>query len=56
MTTWYRTWAAVLRILRLTTAVTAPAWKQVASRALGFFLVLFFDPEDVGYMFLRNVG
>jgi hypothetical protein len=29
--------------------------KQVASRA-GFFLGSFFDPENGGDMFLRNVG
>jgi hypothetical protein len=28
--------------------------KQVAGR--GFFLGLFFDPEDGGDIFLRNVG
>jgi hypothetical protein len=31
-----------------------PAWKQVSSKA-GFLLGLFFDPEDGGDMFLRNV-
>jgi hypothetical protein len=32
-----------------------PARKQVASYA-GFFLGVFFDPEDGGDMFLRNIG
>jgi hypothetical protein len=37
-------------------------WQQVAKALLatcfhaGFFLGLFFDPEDGGDMFLRNVG
>jgi hypothetical protein len=31
------------------------ALKQVANRA-GFFLGLFFDPEDGDHMLLRNVG
>jgi hypothetical protein len=39
-----------------------PVWKQVALSLLatcfhvGFLLVLFFDPEDGGDMFLRNAG
>jgi hypothetical protein len=34
-----------------------PAWKQVASSFhAGLLLNLFFDPEDGGNMFLRNVG
>jgi hypothetical protein len=38
-----------------------PASKQVPSRAAtyfdtGFLLVLFFDPEDGGDMFLQNVS
>jgi hypothetical protein len=35
-----------------------PATKQVASRMLTCWLLLnyFFDPEDGGNMFLRNVG
>jgi hypothetical protein len=33
-----------------------PASKQVASRMLVFCWTYFFDPEDGGDMFLRNVG
>jgi hypothetical protein len=30
--------------------------KQVASGVSGFLLGLFFDPEDGGYIFPRNIG
>jgi hypothetical protein len=30
--------------------------KNAARKAAGFLIELFFDPEDGGDMFLRNVG